>query len=152
MCYLFTNALIEHNPTQAGMYKYTSQTCLNIRTPPHFPANLKFHSVHIRHLLQIVDTQRDCVYCSSSIFALLSLFLFVFHWAILWRSDMFFLLGWFPSAQCGGSMTDFSGVILSPGFPGNYQSSLDCSWRVQLPIGYGLCFPRLSFLLLISSF
>ncbi|KAI4811495.1 hypothetical protein KUCAC02_014399, partial [Chaenocephalus aceratus] len=41
-------------------------------------------------------------------------------------------------AQCGGSMTDFSGVILSPGFPGNYQSSLDCSWRVQLPIGFGI--------------
>lgn len=51
---------------------------------------------------------------------------------------MFSLLGWSPSAQCGGSMTDFSGVILSPGFPGNYQSSLDCSWRVQLPIGFGL--------------
>nr|XP_020452269.1 CUB and sushi domain-containing protein 3-like isoform X4 [Monopterus albus] len=41
-------------------------------------------------------------------------------------------------AQCGGSMTDFSGVILSPGFPGNYQSSLDCSWRVQLPVGFGI--------------
>ncbi|KAF3840051.1 hypothetical protein F7725_018768 [Dissostichus mawsoni] len=27
---------------------------------------------------------------------------------------------------------------LSPGFPGNYQSSLDCSWRVQLPIGFGI--------------
>lgn len=51
---------------------------------------------------------------------------------------MFCLLAWSPSAQCGGSMTDFSGVILSPGFPGNYQSSLDCSWRVQLPIGFGL--------------
>ena len=50
---------------------------------------------------------------------------------------MFFLRGWFPSAQCGGSLTEFSGVILSPGFPGNYQSSLDCSWRVQLPIGFG---------------
>lgn len=54
---------------------------------------------------------------------------------------MFFLLGWSPSAQCGSSMTDFSGVILSPGFPGNYQSSLDCSWRVQLPIGFGLLSP-----------
>lgn len=59
---------------------------------------------------------------------------------------MYFLLGWSPSAQCGGSMTDFSGVILSPGFPGNYQSSLDCSWRVQLPIGFGLSSPPLSFL------
>ncbi|XP_031134127.1 CUB and sushi domain-containing protein 3-like isoform X1 [Sander lucioperca] len=48
-------------------------------------------------------------------------------------------------AQCGGSMTDFSGVILSPGFPGNYQSSLDCSWRVQLPIGFGIHMQFLNF-------
>ncbi|KAM6968265.1 CUB and sushi domain-containing protein 3-like [Aplochiton taeniatus] len=41
-------------------------------------------------------------------------------------------------AQCGGSMSTFSGVILSPGYPGNYQSSLDCSWKVQLPVGYGI--------------
>lgn len=46
-------------------------------------------------------------------------------------------------------MTEFSGVILSPGYPGNYQSSLDCSWRVQLPIGFGLCSSLLA--LLISS-
>uniref|UniRef100_A0A8C2Z0K3 CUB and Sushi multiple domains 3 n=1 Tax=Cyclopterus lumpus TaxID=8103 RepID=A0A8C2Z0K3_CYCLU len=48
-------------------------------------------------------------------------------------------------AQCGGSMTDFSGVILSPGFAGNYQSSLDCSWRVQLPIGFGIHLQFLNF-------
>ncbi|KAK5623177.1 CUB and sushi domain-containing protein 3 [Crenichthys baileyi] len=48
-------------------------------------------------------------------------------------------------AQCGGSMTDFSGVILSPGFPGNYQSSLDCTWRVQLPIGFGIHLQFLNF-------
>ncbi|XP_067093259.1 CUB and sushi domain-containing protein 3-like [Osmerus mordax] len=48
-------------------------------------------------------------------------------------------------AQCGGSMTEFSGVILSPGFPGNYQSSLDCSWRVQLPIGFGIHLEFLNF-------
>uniref|UniRef100_A0A665U3Y9 CUB and Sushi multiple domains 3a n=1 Tax=Echeneis naucrates TaxID=173247 RepID=A0A665U3Y9_ECHNA len=48
-------------------------------------------------------------------------------------------------AQCGGSMTDFSGVILSPGFPGNYQSSLDCSWRVRLPIGFGIHLQFLNF-------
>lgn len=70
---------------------------------------------------------------------------------------MFLLHGWSPSAQCGGSLTEFNGVILSPGFPGNYQSSLDCSWRVQLPIGFGrfalnwLSFLFFSFLLLISS-
>lgn len=41
------------------------------------------------------------------------------------------------TAQCGGSMTDFSGVILSPGFPGNYPSGLDCTWTVSLPVGFG---------------
>ncbi|KAM4028719.1 CUB and sushi domain-containing protein 3 isoform 7-T7 [Anomaloglossus baeobatrachus] len=41
-------------------------------------------------------------------------------------------------AQCGGAMTDFSGVILSPGFPGNYPSSLDCTWTIKLPIGFGV--------------
>ncbi|XP_073446315.1 CUB and sushi domain-containing protein 3 isoform X7 [Dendrobates tinctorius] len=41
-------------------------------------------------------------------------------------------------AQCGGAMMDFSGVILSPGFPGNYPSSLDCTWTIKLPIGFGV--------------
>ncbi|RMC15003.1 hypothetical protein DUI87_07182 [Hirundo rustica rustica] len=41
-------------------------------------------------------------------------------------------------AQCGGGMSDFSGVILSPGFPGNYPSSLDCTWTIKLPIGFVL--------------
>ncbi|KAG9478625.1 hypothetical protein GDO78_012335 [Eleutherodactylus coqui] len=41
-------------------------------------------------------------------------------------------------AQCGGAMTDFSGVMLSPGFPGNYPSSLDCTWTIKLPIGFGV--------------
>lgn len=35
-------------------------------------------------------------------------------------------------------MSDFSGVILSPGFPGNYPSSLDCTWTIKLPIGFGI--------------
>uniref|UniRef100_A0A8D1SKA0 CUB and Sushi multiple domains 3 n=1 Tax=Sus scrofa TaxID=9823 RepID=A0A8D1SKA0_PIG len=42
------------------------------------------------------------------------------------------------AAQCGGAMSDFSGVILSPGFPGNYPSSLDCMWTIQLPVGFGV--------------
>lgn len=40
-------------------------------------------------------------------------------------------------AQCGDSMTDVSGVILSPGYPGNYPSGLDCTWTVNLPVGFG---------------
>lgn len=35
-------------------------------------------------------------------------------------------------------MSDFSGVILSPGFPGNYPSSLDCTWTIKLPVGFGM--------------
>lgn len=41
------------------------------------------------------------------------------------------------AAHCGGSTTDVSGVILSPGYPGNYPSGLDCTWTVNLPIGFG---------------
>uniref|UniRef100_A0A8C9X3Z4 CUB and Sushi multiple domains 3 n=1 Tax=Sander lucioperca TaxID=283035 RepID=A0A8C9X3Z4_SANLU len=46
---------------------------------------------------------------------------------------------------CGGSMTDVSGVILSPGFPGNYPSGLDCTWTVNLPIGFGIHLQFLNF-------
>uniref|UniRef100_A0A674ETW4 CUB and Sushi multiple domains 3 n=1 Tax=Salmo trutta TaxID=8032 RepID=A0A674ETW4_SALTR len=48
-------------------------------------------------------------------------------------------------AQCGVSMTDVSGVILSPGFPGNYPSGLDCTWTVILPIGFGIHLQFLNF-------
>uniref|UniRef100_A0A8B9LL55 CUB and Sushi multiple domains 3a n=1 Tax=Astyanax mexicanus TaxID=7994 RepID=A0A8B9LL55_ASTMX len=48
-------------------------------------------------------------------------------------------------AQCGGSMTDVSGVILSPGYPGNYPSGLDCTWTVTLPIGFGIHLQFLNF-------
>ncbi|XP_034142652.1 CUB and sushi domain-containing protein 3 [Esox lucius] len=48
-------------------------------------------------------------------------------------------------AQCGGSMAGYSGVILSPGFPGNYPSSQDCTWVVQLPIGFGIHLQFLNF-------
>ncbi|XP_038827831.1 CUB and sushi domain-containing protein 3-like [Salvelinus namaycush] len=48
-------------------------------------------------------------------------------------------------AQCGGSMTDVSGVILSPGFPGNYPSGLDCTWTVKLPTGFGIHLQFLNF-------
>ncbi|KAL2080247.1 hypothetical protein ACEWY4_024040 [Coilia grayii] len=48
-------------------------------------------------------------------------------------------------SQCGGSMTEVSGVILSPGFPGNYPSGLDCTWTVKLPIGFGIHLQFLNF-------
>uniref|UniRef100_A0AAX7TAX1 CUB and Sushi multiple domains 3a n=1 Tax=Astatotilapia calliptera TaxID=8154 RepID=A0AAX7TAX1_ASTCA len=48
-------------------------------------------------------------------------------------------------AHCGGSMTDVSGVILSPGYPGNYPSGLDCTWMVNLPVGFGIHLQFLNF-------
>uniref|UniRef100_A0A3Q3J783 CUB and Sushi multiple domains 3a n=1 Tax=Monopterus albus TaxID=43700 RepID=A0A3Q3J783_MONAL len=48
-------------------------------------------------------------------------------------------------AQCGGSMADVSGVILSPGYPGNYPSGLDCTWSVNLPVGFGIHLQFLNF-------
>nr|XP_043886771.1 CUB and sushi domain-containing protein 1-like [Solea senegalensis] len=40
-------------------------------------------------------------------------------------------------ARCGGILSEMSGVILSPGFPGNYPGNLDCTWQITLPTGYG---------------
>uniref|UniRef100_A0A672FLN5 CUB and Sushi multiple domains 1 n=1 Tax=Salarias fasciatus TaxID=181472 RepID=A0A672FLN5_SALFA len=40
-------------------------------------------------------------------------------------------------ARCGGILSEMSGVILSPGFPGNYPGNLDCTWQINLPTGYG---------------
>ncbi|XP_075409854.1 CUB and sushi domain-containing protein 2 isoform X3 [Tenrec ecaudatus] len=40
-------------------------------------------------------------------------------------------------AQCGGGVEEMEGVILSPGFPGNYPSNMDCSWKIALPVGFG---------------
>ncbi|MGH0144612.1 UNVERIFIED_CONTAM: hypothetical protein FKN15_003784 [Acipenser sinensis] len=41
--------------------------------------------------------------------------------------------------RCGGTLFEMSGVILSPGFPGNYPSNLDCTWKILLPVGYARC-------------
>ncbi|CAG5854549.1 unnamed protein product [Menidia menidia] len=40
-------------------------------------------------------------------------------------------------ARCGGILSELSGVILSPGFPGNYPGNLDCTWQITLPAGHG---------------
>ncbi|XDB48156.1 hypothetical protein AB1E18_001739 [Capra hircus] len=37
------------------------------------------------------------------------------------------------------------GVILSPGFPGNYPSNMDCSWKIALPVGFGAHIQFLNF-------
>uniref|UniRef100_UPI00358FCE16 CUB and sushi domain-containing protein 3-like n=1 Tax=Myxine glutinosa TaxID=7769 RepID=UPI00358FCE16 len=43
-------------------------------------------------------------------------------------------------ARCGGVLTETEGVILSPGYPGNYPSNQDCVWRIRLPQGFGVYF------------
>lgn len=40
------------------------------------------------------------------------------------------------TAQHGGTAEEKEGVLLSPGFPGNYQSNMDCTWRILLPVGF----------------
>nr|XP_051694519.1 CUB and sushi domain-containing protein 1 isoform X6 [Oryctolagus cuniculus] len=39
-------------------------------------------------------------------------------------------------AQCGGAVEEMEGVILSPGFLGNYPNNMDCSWKITLPMGF----------------
>uniref|UniRef100_A0A6Q2X998 CUB and Sushi multiple domains 2 n=1 Tax=Esox lucius TaxID=8010 RepID=A0A6Q2X998_ESOLU len=48
-------------------------------------------------------------------------------------------------AQCGGVREEMEGMILSPGFPGNYPSNSDCTWRIYLPVGYGAHIQFLNF-------
>ncbi|CAJ1083788.1 CUB and sushi domain-containing protein 2 [Xyrichtys novacula] len=48
-------------------------------------------------------------------------------------------------AQCGGIREEMEGMILSPGFPGNYPSNSDCTWRIYLPVGYGAHMQFLNF-------
>uniref|UniRef100_A0A803VYI3 CUB and Sushi multiple domains 2 n=1 Tax=Ficedula albicollis TaxID=59894 RepID=A0A803VYI3_FICAL len=48
-------------------------------------------------------------------------------------------------AQCGGAAEEMEGVLLSPGFPGNYPSNLDCTWRILLPVGFGAHIQFLNF-------
>uniref|UniRef100_H2ZUU8 CUB and Sushi multiple domains 2 n=1 Tax=Latimeria chalumnae TaxID=7897 RepID=H2ZUU8_LATCH len=48
-------------------------------------------------------------------------------------------------AQCGGTLEEMEGVILSPGFPGNYPSNMDCTWRISLPVGFGAHIQFLNF-------
>ncbi|KAG8506888.1 CUB and sushi domain-containing protein 2 [Galemys pyrenaicus] len=48
-------------------------------------------------------------------------------------------------AQCGGAVEELEGVILSPGFPGNYPSNMDCSWKIALPVGFGAHIQFLNF-------
>ncbi|MBZ3872256.1 CUB and sushi domain-containing protein 1 [Sciurus carolinensis] len=47
--------------------------------------------------------------------------------------------------QCGGVVEEMEGVILSPGFPGNYPSNMDCSWKIALPVGFGAHIQFLNF-------
>ena len=41
------------------------------------------------------------------------------------------------SASCGGDIQGPGGIILSPGFPELYPSSLNCTWTVEVSHGKG---------------
>lgn len=41
------------------------------------------------------------------------------------------------TAPCGGQYTGLEGVVLSPGYPGNYSSARTCLYSVVVPQDYG---------------
>lgn len=43
----------------------------------------------------------------------------------------------FSTAPCGGQYSGLEGVVLSPGYPGNYTSSRTCLYSVTVPKDYG---------------
>lgn len=51
------------------------------------------------------------------------------------------------AAPCGGQYTGLEGVVLSPGYPGNYSSSRTCMYSVVVPKDYGK--PRTSTFLIV---
>lgn len=53
------------------------------------------------------------------------------------------------AAPCGGQYTGTEGVVLSPGYPGNYSSARTCLYSVVVPKDYGK--PRSESVLLHSS-
>jgi hypothetical protein len=62
------------------------------------------------------------------------------HWTLIWSYTLLDVLTsscLAATAQCGGAVEEMEGVILSPGFPGNYPSNMDCSWKIALPVGFG---------------
>lgn len=40
-------------------------------------------------------------------------------------------------APCGGQNSGLEGVVLSPGYPGNYSSARTCLYSVVVPKDYG---------------
>ena len=43
----------------------------------------------------------------------------------------------FSPAPCGGQYSGLEGVVLSPGYPGNYSSARTCLYSVIVPKDYG---------------
>lgn len=41
---------------------------------------------------------------------------------------------------CGGALTDFSGIIISPNYPNDYNHNTECIWTIQLPEGESIRF------------
>jgi len=44
-------------------------------------------------------------------------------------TDMFF-------SACGGTYTNFSGILQSVNYPGNYLDNMNCDYIITLPPGY----------------
>ena len=39
-----------------------------------------------------------------------------------------------PTGQaCGETLSEWSGELTSPGYPGSYPNNLDCSWTIHVP-------------------
>ena len=40
-----------------------------------------------------------------------------------------------PVNRCGATLTDLTGEITSPNYPGSYQSGRDCTWKIVVTQG-----------------
>ncbi|XP_069479386.1 embryonic protein UVS.2-like isoform X1 [Ambystoma mexicanum] len=51
----------------------------------------------------------------------------------------------YSTVLCGATLTSTSGTLTSPGFPGNYPASTDCTWMIIAPVRYKIYFTMTSF-------
>ncbi|XP_069479381.1 embryonic protein UVS.2-like [Ambystoma mexicanum] len=51
----------------------------------------------------------------------------------------------YSTVLCGATLTSTSGTLTSPGYPGNYLASTDCTWIIIAPVRYKIYFTMTSF-------